>query len=128
MLTLFPARGREEVPFSGWSKAKREFDEPLSIVEWSHDSAALSPEKQADGLFQAITSLERHPLHSRYLSEIAKMRSAAAQIAAEWRDSGYLFGELGNLTKGLVQAAWATTAEVPPIAIGRTPAFKLEKS
>ena len=35
---LFPARGRAETPFSGWSKAKREFDAPLSIPQYTlHD-------------------------------------------------------------------------------------------
>ena len=28
---LFPARGKPEQPYNGWSKAKREFDEPLKI-------------------------------------------------------------------------------------------------
>jgi integrase len=35
---LFPARGVEDRPFSGWSKAKREFVRPLSIVPYTlHD-------------------------------------------------------------------------------------------
>lgn len=35
---LFPARGREEVAFSGWSKAKRAFDEPVEIAPYTlHD-------------------------------------------------------------------------------------------
>ncbi len=35
---LFPARGRTDVPFSGWSKAKREFDEVLGFADYTlHD-------------------------------------------------------------------------------------------
>lgn len=35
---LFPARGREETPFNGWSKAKRQFDQPLEIESYTlHD-------------------------------------------------------------------------------------------
>jgi integrase len=35
---LFPARGKTETSFSGWSKAKREFDAPLGLAPWTlHD-------------------------------------------------------------------------------------------
>ena len=35
---LFPARGKPKQPFNGWSKAKREFDEPLEIASYTlHD-------------------------------------------------------------------------------------------
>ncbi len=35
---LFPARGQTETTFSGWSKAKAQFDEPLSIAPYTlHD-------------------------------------------------------------------------------------------
>jgi integrase len=35
---LFPARGQATRPFSGWSKAKREFDQPLPFGEYTlHD-------------------------------------------------------------------------------------------
>lgn len=35
---LFPARGASSNPFSGWSKAKREFDRPLSLAPYTlHD-------------------------------------------------------------------------------------------
>jgi integrase len=37
---LFPARGegKEELPFNGWGKAKREFDKPLSLAPYTlHD-------------------------------------------------------------------------------------------
>lgn len=35
---LFPARGRVETPFSGWSKAKSQFDKPLEIEPYTlHD-------------------------------------------------------------------------------------------
>ncbi|MEM9781026.1 MAG: tyrosine-type recombinase/integrase [Pseudomonadota bacterium] len=35
---LFPARGREDVAFSGWSKSKRAFDKPLEIEGYTlHD-------------------------------------------------------------------------------------------
>lgn len=35
---FFPARGREETPFNGWSKAKRQFDKPLGIEPYTlHD-------------------------------------------------------------------------------------------
>ncbi len=35
---LFPARGRTDVPFSGWSKSKREFDKGLGFTDYTlHD-------------------------------------------------------------------------------------------
>ena len=35
---LFPARGRTDVPFSGWSKSKKEFDEVLGFADYTlHD-------------------------------------------------------------------------------------------
>lgn len=35
---LFPAKGKPELPFNGWGKAKREFDKPLAIAPYTlHD-------------------------------------------------------------------------------------------
>ena len=35
---LFPARGRHDIPFSGWSKAKSAFDRPLGLAPYTlHD-------------------------------------------------------------------------------------------
>ena len=35
---FFPARGRIDVPFSGWSKSKNEFDKPLGFADYTlHD-------------------------------------------------------------------------------------------
>ena len=35
---LFPARGRTDVPFSGWSKSKKEFDKELGFTDYTlHD-------------------------------------------------------------------------------------------
>jgi integrase len=35
---LFPARGKSDQPFNGWSKAKRQFDHPLEIAPYTlHD-------------------------------------------------------------------------------------------
>lgn len=35
---LFPARGKELQPFNGWSKAKKQFDQPLEIASYTlHD-------------------------------------------------------------------------------------------
>jgi integrase len=35
---LFPARGRTDVPFSGWSKSKKEFDRVLGFADYTlHD-------------------------------------------------------------------------------------------
>lgn len=35
---LFPARGRTDVPFSGWSKSKKEFDQVLGFADYTlHD-------------------------------------------------------------------------------------------
>lgn len=35
---LFPARGREDVPFSGWSKSKRTFDQAIDVADYTlHD-------------------------------------------------------------------------------------------
>ena len=34
----FPARGNEEATFSGWSKAKAQLDEMISVADWTlHD-------------------------------------------------------------------------------------------
>jgi integrase len=35
---LFPARGKEALPFSGWSKSTADFDKPLGIPDYTiHD-------------------------------------------------------------------------------------------
>jgi glycosyltransferase involved in cell wall biosynthesis len=55
-------------------------DEPLSIVEWSDSSAALSIEKQAEGLSGLITHFRSHPIHSRNHRQIDQLTDALAQV------------------------------------------------
>ncbi|MEZ5812484.1 MAG: site-specific integrase [Rhizobiaceae bacterium] len=46
---LFPARGRKNAPFSGWSKSKREFDKPLDIEPYTlHDLRRTYSSKMAE--------------------------------------------------------------------------------
>ena len=63
-------------------------DEPLSIITWRDDSAALNLSKGIEGLTAIMKAMYRHPLHrkekkaikslSKGLVELSKMRAAAA--------------------------------------------------
>ena len=63
-------------------------DEPLSIITWRDDSAALNLSKGIEGLTEIMKAMYRHPLHrkekkaikslSEGLTELSKMHAAAA--------------------------------------------------
>lgn len=63
-------------------------DEPLSIITWRDDSAALNLSKGIEGLTAIMKAMYRHPFHrkekkaikslSTGLAELSKMRAAAA--------------------------------------------------
>jgi len=63
-------------------------DEPLSIITWRDDSAALNLSKGIEGLTAIMKAMYRHPLHRKEkkaikslgmgLAELSKMRAAAA--------------------------------------------------
>ncbi len=98
-------------------------DEPLSIVEWSDTSAALSQERQALGLSNMIEALENHPVHRRQVEQIGFLRRARMVIAHEWVAAGRRFtADRGGDTH--VVAAWATNPNVPPADAGRAPPFR----
>lgn len=98
-------------------------DEPLSIVEWSDSSAALSQSRQAHGLSNLIDALENHPLHSRHKEPIEALRRARAAIAREWVAADRQFNERRTLDTHVI-AAWATNQTVPPADAGRAPPLK----
>ncbi len=62
-------------------------DEPLSIITWRDDSAALNLSKGIEGLTEIMKAMYRHPLHRKEkksikklgegLAELSKMRAAA---------------------------------------------------
>jgi glycosyltransferase involved in cell wall biosynthesis len=98
-------------------------DEPLSIVEWSDTSAALSPERQALGLSNMIEALESHPVHRRHREQIGSLRRARTAIAREWAAAGRQFTK-HRVGDPHVAAAWATNPDVPPADAGRAPPLR----
>ncbi len=72
-------------------------DEPLSVVEWSHTSAALDIFKQIIMLGALVDALERDPAHRMHIEEIGKLRAALRSIARNWNKSSLMFDEVNNV-------------------------------
>jgi glycosyltransferase involved in cell wall biosynthesis len=103
-------------------------DEPLSIVEWSHTSAALSVEKQVIGLSGAIASLEQHPLYSNFKSQINRLQEALHKSAMEYSQPEDPSARSMSLANTLIKAAWAPFQTFPTEAVGRAFVFQLENT
>lgn len=101
-------------------------DEPLSIVEWSATSAALSPVKQVTGLSTAIAALERHPLHSRHKAQIDLLRAALKELLGVV-DCGRTDDSSEKFAARLIDQTWGINSAVPVAAFGRAPLLQLEK-
>ena len=95
-------------------------DEPLSIVEWSDDSAALHPAKQVLGLFGVVDALEQHPVHRRHRNEIEKLRQAIRAITRIWVANGRQI-EAVNTRFNMMEAAYPAHPAFPIGANGRAP-------
>jgi glycosyltransferase involved in cell wall biosynthesis len=62
-------------------------DEPLSVVEWSPTTTALSCEKMIIGLSYILASVQEHPIHRRQVGEIVKLKASVRQTAHRWKSS-----------------------------------------
>ena len=82
-------------------------DEPLSIVEWSDESAALQTGKQVLGFSGMIELLARHPVHHRHATEIERLRQAIRMIARDWvaADRSIEIAEMRNGYLGSINPA-----------------------
>jgi Glycosyl transferase family 2 len=58
-------------------------DDPLSVVEWSDESAAINLEKQAIALKLIHDSYATHPIFSLYPDQLAKIQNAMVGIEAQ---------------------------------------------
>lgn len=89
-------------------------DEPLSVVEWAHTSAALSLDKQVLGISGALDLLMNHPIHGKHTAQLMRLKSylditrdgCTTNAAADWSEP-------------IVAYAWSTPTGVPAQAIGR---------
>ena len=99
-------------------------DEPLSIVEWSSSSAALSAEKQTIGLSNLISVLSEHKLHSLQKLQIDGLRGALSRIAKSWAEAGRQFSHDVGDEKYLTDAAWGALGDFSLDANGRVQYFE----
>lgn len=63
-------------------------DEPLSVVEWSGTSAALSQEKSVLGLMNILAGVCEHPVHGRCAEQIESLRGTLRRLAQLWKTQG----------------------------------------
>lgn len=94
-------------------------DEPLSVVEVSATSAALSSEKQALGLTNIIFALTTHPFHSKHVEQIHALRQALNSIAKEWIADGRDFDRADVLAKDRLKSTWMSSDGFPDHDGGR---------
>lgn len=96
-------------------------DEPLSVVEWSHTSAALCQKKQAFAYAHLLPLFEQHPVHGRYVYQINEVRGALNQIAHRWVSQGEQFDapHLGTNVSDMANIAWAKNADFTEARCGR---------
>jgi hypothetical protein len=59
-------------------------DEPLTIADWTLDSAALNPADHISRLTETIEEIDRHPIHRRYTSHTEKLREMIRASARQW--------------------------------------------
>ncbi|EUC14722.1 glycosyltransferase family 2 protein [Paraburkholderia hospita] len=94
-------------------------DEPLSVIEVSATSAALSSEKQALGFTNMISALATHPFHSKHVHQIDVLRHALHSIAKEWIADGHQFNRADALAVEHLVSSRATFDEFPDHDGGR---------
>jgi hypothetical protein len=96
-------------------------DEPLSIVEWSDNSAALDPVKQVLGLSFSIRALEGHPAHRKHTAEIDKQRQALLTVARAWIAADRKMEAATQLRLGQISVAYPRHPAFPEDGNGRAP-------
>lgn len=89
-------------------------DEPLSVVEWSDTSAAMSLDKQIRGITAMIAIIQSHPIHGKHLSQLESLRAHLADLAGQQHQLSE-----AEWAAPLVNHAWNTFQSVPADAIGR---------
>jgi glycosyltransferase involved in cell wall biosynthesis len=98
-------------------------DEPMSVVEWSDGSAALSPRKLVLGLSGLIESLKRHPIHSRFTSEIAELQATLGSIARRWIEKRRDLDAIDHREFG-IEYFYRQRSTFPPNDAGRANPFQ----
>ena len=68
-------------------------DEPLTVIEWSRNSAALNIERHIQRIGALIWRLREHPLHGRHEQQIARLSAATGAIAGRWKNDPVLAQE-----------------------------------
>jgi glycosyltransferase involved in cell wall biosynthesis len=95
-------------------------DEPLSIVEWSDDSAALHPTKQVLGLSGMVAALEQHPVHQSHRHEIENLRQAIRAYARIWVANDRQLQAV-NTRLDMIEAAYSAHPAFPINGNGEAP-------
>lgn len=123
---LFPTSSRIGEDILGWVDLAAKYlllgiDEPLSVVEWSRQSAALSIEKQALGLSSMIALFNAHEIYSVHRKEIGQLQDALDSIARRWVSAGRNFAEVKEGPEiDMAKIAWETPAGFLEDTGGRT--------
>ncbi|MDH6594948.1 glycosyltransferase involved in cell wall biosynthesis [Variovorax sp. TBS-050B] len=89
-------------------------DEPLSVVEWSATSAAMSLDKQVRGVAAMIEIIQSHPIHGKHLAELDSLRAHLEEITAQRARVSE-----ADWAVPLIDQAWNISQSVPLEAIGR---------
>jgi glycosyltransferase involved in cell wall biosynthesis len=115
----FPSGGRIGEDVLAWADLAARYvllgiDEPLSIVEWASQSAALDLDKQIVGMNGMLDVLSAHPLHGRYKDELHRLELALGYIIGRWSaDRGAAEPPQISLDSPANAGAWALDASVP---------------
>lgn len=112
---VFPTTSRIGEDILGWVDLAAKYlllgiDEPLSVVEWSSQSAALSVKKQALGLSNMIALFDAHEIHSAHQKEIEKLRIALSGIARKWVSADRDFSNMKGVEIDMAKTAWGAPA------------------
>ena len=100
---LFPARGKTDTAFSGWSKAKRQFDAPLGLAPWTiHDLRRTYATKLAElgtpihvtekllnhvsGTLSGVAGIyNRHAYWEEMVKAAVRIETTLVTSVADWR-------------------------------------------
>jgi len=121
----FPTGGRIGEDVVAWVDLASRYlllgiDEPLSIVGWSAESAALNIEKQIVGLSGIHHILSTHALHGQYPEELAVLTALLRRYSFLWRDARSDDDGLEKAARSVSDVAWELDLAFEPHLLGRT--------